>query len=424
MKNLTLNALIKDQGCLSEYDPNSLTVEQANKLLIQFLVPKKGNKKISIASALDHHLAEVITSPINVPNYDNSAMDGYVFKHSDLKSKNNKIKVIGKILAGHPSKQNIKKNQCLQIMTGGMIPKNFDAVIPQELVTKNNDEISFDFKPKKWANIRKIGEDIQKKQVALEKGIRLNSFHIGLLASLGIANVKVIKPIKIGFFSTGDEVIKVGRKIKPGQVYDSNRFLISSLIKKMSIPLIDYGNLSDNKKKLEKQLLLASSECDLVITTGGVSVGEADYMKEILSKIGKVLFWKMAIKPGRPMAFGKIKKSFYFGLPGNPVSAAVTFLQFVQPSIQFMMGKKEFNQIPLLKIKISKKIVRKKGRKEFLRGFIFKQNKKWFVKPLIQQGSGMLKSLSDGNCLIIIEPEHHVIEKGSFVDVQPFESIF
>ena len=420
---MKINEFLKDKGCLAEYDPNTMSYEKAMTLLEQFLTVTKKTIGVSIEDAQGCFLAEDIKSPVNVPNYNNSAMDGFVFCHKFIKPKNNKFKISGKIFAGHPLKNKISSISCLQVMTGGMIPKTFDTVIPQELVQINNGIVEFDFKPKVGANISKIGEDIKKNQVAIKQGVCLNACNIGLLASLGITKVKVFQSIRIGFFSTGDEVIQVGSKIKAGQVYDSNRFLIKAFLKKMNACLVDYGNLSDDKVTLEQQLNKASIECDLIITTGGVSVGEADYMKEILTKIGKVLFWKMAIKPGRPMAFGKIKKAFYFGLPGNPVSAAVTFLQFVKPSIRFMMGYEKFEKLPYVQLKINKDVKRKKGRKEFVRGIIQRQGKSPVVMPLLQQGSGMLKSMSDANCFIVFDADQGLIRKNSYVNILPFDGI-
>lgn len=423
MRKINLKNLYKDQGCLSEYDPNSLSYEKALSLLEQLIQPVSKIKNIFIEEAQGHILAKDVKSSINVPNYDNSAMDGYVFKHRYLKTKKNKIKLHGKILAGHPIKHTKDENICLKIMTGGMIPKGFDTVIPQELISLDKDHVCFDFKPKKGANIRLTGEDISKNQIALNKGIYLNPCHIGLLASLGIIEVKVFENLKVGFFSTGDEVIALGEKLKPGQVYDSNRYLIKSFVRNMQLQFQDYGNLSDNITILEEQLKKASEENDLIITTGGVSVGEADYMKQVLSNIGQVLFWKMSIKPGRPMAFGKIKKSFYFGLPGNPVSAAVTFLQFVKPSIKFMMGGSQLEKMPFLYAKLDKKIKRKKGRTEFVRGRLNESKKGFTVSPLGQQGSGMLKSMSDANCFILLNSDEDTKEKNSNVKVILFEGL-
>ena len=422
MKKINLTELYQDKGCLSEYDPNSITYDKATLYLEQLIQPIKKTKKISIEDAQGLILATDVKSLINVPNYDNSAMDGYVFRHQSLK-KNNKVKLFGKILAGHPIDLNKIENVCFKIMTGGMIPKGFDTVIPQELVKIDNDFVCFDFQPKKGANIRKTGEDLSKNEIALKKGTYLNPLHIALLASLGISEIKVFEHLKIGFFSTGDEVIQLGDKIKPGQVYDSNRYLIKSFINKMNLHFNDYGNLSDDKSKLKKQLRKASEENDLIVTTGGVSVGEADYMKEVLSNIGKVLFWKMAVKPGRPMAFGKIKKSFYFGLPGNPVSAAVTFLQFVKPSIKLMMGNSQFESTPILEAKLGQKIIRKKGRTEFIRAHLEKTVKGYHVKPMTKQGSGMLKSMSDANCFIFITEKEEVLEKNSHVKVILFDGL-
>lgn len=424
MKKINLKKLKTDIGCLSEYDPNSLSFYSAQKILQQLLQQQKLKTKIiSITDALHYFVADNIRSPINVPNYNNSAMDGYVLNHKDISQKT-KLFITGEILAGHPIKKKLGQTECFKIMTGGMVPKNADVVIPKELVIENSDHsISFEFLPNKFANIRFIGEDLKKGQIAILKNTKLNPTHIGLLASLGIKKIKVFEPLSIGFFSTGDEVVSIERKIKPGQVYDSNRYLISSMTKNMGINLIDYGNLPDKISLLETKLKKIAKECDLVITTGGVSVGEADYMKMILDKIGEILFWKMAIKPGRPMAFGKINSCFYFGLPGNPVSAAVTFMQFVQPSINYLMSG-EFITTPILYAKVNTDFKRKAGRTEFIRGRFIQTHEGTFVTPLKQQGSGMLKSMTDANCFILLDENCESIKKGEFVQVQSFLGIF
>jgi molybdopterin molybdotransferase len=424
MKKINLKKLKTDYGCLSEYDPNSLSFNSAQKILQQLLQQKKLKTKIvNISDALHCFIADNIRSPINVPNYNNSAMDGYVLNHKSI-NKKTKLLITGEILAGHPIKKKLGPSECFKIMTGGMIPNDANVVIPKELVIENSDNsISFDFLPKKLSNIRLVGEDLKKGEVAIFKNTKLNPTHIGLLASLGIKKIKVYIPLNIGFFTTGDEVISIEKKIKPGQVYDSNRYLIASMIKNMGINLTDYGNLPDKAELLEKKLKQIAKKCDLVITTGGVSVGEADYMKMILDKIGEILFWKMAIKPGRPMAFGKIDSCFYFGLPGNPVSAAVTFLQFVQPSINYLISG-QFTTAPILNAKLNADFKRKAGRTEFIRGKLIQTLEGVFVTPLTQQGSGMLKSMSDANCFILLDADCELIKKGEYVQVQSFIGIF
>ena len=416
-KKITLKDLSNEPGCLAEYDPNAMQFESAKKLLHTFLKPIKEAESIKLIDSLNRVLAVDLVSPINVPNYDNSAMDGFGFNISSLKN-TKKLMVKDTILAGKPIKSSVKGGEAIQIMTGGKIPNGVDTVIPIELVKYKNNEITFIEMSKIGANIRKCGEDIKQKDIILSKGAHLYPAELGLIASLGFSKVKVFKKLKVGFFSTGDEIVTAGTKIKSGQVYNSNHFTIHSMLNRLNVECIDLGLIPDSKKIIKNILLKAAKEANVIITTGGVSVGEADYMKEVLKEIGQVLFWKLSIKPGRPMAYGKINKTDFFGLPGNPVSAMVTFYQIVQGALKILMGSNIDDAIPLLKVECVESIFKRPGRTEFQRGRLFQSNGVWKVKTTGQQGSGILSSMSKANCFIVLSVDRGAIKAGEIVDIQ------
>jgi molybdopterin molybdotransferase len=348
-------------------------------------------------------------------------MDGYAINFNQNNSLS--FDVVGSILAGSLKVYEIKPGEAIEIMTGGKIPKGTNAVVPIELTEISNNTILLKEQPKSQANIRKIGEDIHIGQIILQSGKYLRPAEIGLLASLGINKVSVFKKITAVYFSTGDEIIAVGKSLKSGQVYDSNHYSIGAMLQSLNIKKIDFRNVPDDKEKIKKELLKASKIADVIISSGGVSVGKADFMKEILSEIGEILFWKLAIKPGRPLAYGKIKKAHYFGLPGNPVSAMVTFYQMVQPAIKKLMGNTNFSPPPTFEVKCTKKIFKKPGRMEFQRGILSKVNNKWVVEPTRSQGSGVLSSMSEANCFIVLLSEQGLVEKGDMVFVQYMEGV-
>ena len=420
-KKITLKDLSNEPGCLAEYDPNAMQIESAKKLINSFIKPIKEVESIKLIDSLNRVLAVDLVSPINVPNYDNSAMDGFGFNISSLKN-TNKLKVKDTVLAGKPIKSFVKDGEAIQIMTGGKIPIGVDTVIPIELVKYKNNEITFIEMPKIGANIRKCGEDIKQKDIVLSKGTLLYPAELGLIASLGLSKVKVLKKLKVGFFSTGDEIVAAGTKIKSGQVYNSNHYTIHSMLNRLNIECIDLGLIPDNKKIIKNTLIKAAKEANVIITTGGVSVGEADYMKEVLKDVGQVLFWKLSIKPGRPMAYGKINKTDFFGLPGNPVSAMVTFYQIVQGALKIRMGLKIGGAIPLLKVECVESIFKRPGRTEFQRGTLFQSNGAWKVKTTGQQGSGILSSMSKANCFIVLSVDRGTIKPGEIVDIQLMDS--
>ena len=421
-KTISLENLVNDPGCLSEYDPNSMTIEVARKYIHDFLTVNLGTEYVNTENALDRILGETLISKINVPNYNNSAMDGFAFNLDSLIEKNT-LKVATTILAGDLSKQKIKPGFAAQIMTGSKIPDGTDTVLPFELVKQENDSIVINETPKKGVNIRKLGEDIKKNGEVLKKGVYLRPAEIGLIASIGISRVKVFKKLKVSFFSTGDEVVKAGQPIKSGQVYDSNHFTIQSMLRRINVECVDLGIIPDDKKLIEKTFKHAAKISDAIITTGGVSVGKADYMKDILKKLGKVLFWKLSIKPGRPMAYGAFETTPYFGLPGNPVAAMITFYQLVQPALKYLMGHDGYKLPTLLKAKCAAPITKRPGRMEFQRGFYNNRYGELSVKPTPHQGSGVLSSMSKANCLIVLDMDQKSIKVDDYVNIQLMEGL-
>lgn len=417
MTKPTLNQLATNPSCMDDYDPNAMSVQQARDFIQQFLDPVTETEILPIRESLNHILAEDVVSPSNVPNYNNSAMDGFAFKYSEgIKM----IKIIGTAFAGKPFNGEIKASECVKIMTGAVIPNGADTVVMQEKTVNKGEYINLLEAPKAGSNIRLAGEDLKKGQHVLVKGHKMNAADLGLLASLGIAEVATYRQLKVAFFSTGDELVSVGSPLKEGQIYDSNRYTIYGMLHQLNIEVVDLGAIPDNPSLLEDTLLKAAHENDVVITSGGVSVGEADYMKMLLAKHGQVMFWKINMKPGRPLAYGKIGHAHYFGLPGNPVSTMVTFYQFVKQALLTLMGCK-IKPTPILKVECANVIKKAKGRTEFQRGYLYEDDGTWKVKALINQGSGILSSMSEANCFIVLPEESDGSEAGALVDVQLFQ---
>ena len=419
-EKITLGKLAKDPGCLAEYDPNAMEYQDAIKWIRQFIEPVKETQIIPIRESLGKVLSEDIYSPIDVPNYNNSAMDGFVF----YKAQENSpimLEVIGSQLAGQSSNEKVLPGQAIQIMTGARIPNGGNTVIPIELVSYEGDKISINESPKIGANIRKIGEDVKKNELILKKGRCIRSSEIGLLASLGLPKVSVYRQIRVAFFSTGDEVVEVGNLLKVGQVYDSNNHTIGAMLERIGAEIVNLRIVSDDKNALKETLLSIVDEVDVIITSGGVSVGAADFMKEVLNEIGEVLFWKLSIKPGRPLAYGKINQTHYFGLPGNPVASMVSFYQIVQLQLKVLMGEVDYELPPLFKVKTDKAIHKKPGRMEFQRGILFRNNDEWWVKPTGHQGSAILSSMSQANCFIVMGIHEGSTDSGDTVKVQLME---
>jgi molybdopterin molybdotransferase len=415
-QHLTLSTL----ASMEDYDPNSMPVEQARQLIKQFLAPVTEYENIKIQDAFHRTLAADVLSPMNVPPHNYSSMDGYAVRHADLAGASNKLKKIGSSFAGHGFAGSVAAGECVRIMTGALIPDGCDSVVMQEQVKVDGELIEIGSGHKRGQNIRLVGEDIQQGAVVLAQGQRINAAEMGLLASLGFAEISVFRKLKIAIFSTGDELVQPGNALAGGQIYDSNRFTLIGLLTELGAEILDMGNIRDDKNAVREALQKASSQADVIITSGGVSVGDADYIKELLDELGEVVFWKLAMKPGRPLAYGKVGHCHFFGLPGNPVAVMVTFLQFVRNALWELMGqhpKPVFSFQAICTTPIKKAA----GRTEFQRGILTQgDDGLWIVQTTGEQGSGILSSMSRANCFIVLPMEQGNVEKGSVVQIQLF----
>ncbi|VAW64951.1 Molybdopterin molybdenumtransferase [hydrothermal vent metagenome] len=414
----------KQPSCNDEFDPNSLSFEQALDRIKENISPIKGKKNVTIREAAGHILADDVTSPLDVPPFINSAMDGYAINSSDLpQSGEATLHVIGKSFAGAPFDGEVKSGQTVRIMTGAVVPEGADTVIMQEHAEVDGDNIKIGNEHKAKQNVRNPGDDFFTGDIIIKAGERLSPAKLGLLASVGVSEFKVIRKPVVAFFSTGDELKGVGQTLQPGDIYDSNRYILFGMLKKMGVECIDMGVVADVKDEIEQTLKEAANIADLVITSGGASVGEADFIKIILDEIGKVGFWKIAMKPGKPLAFGHINNTVFFGLPGNPVSAMATFYQFVQPSLNLLEG--ELISEPIrLQAKCVSNLKKRAGRKDFQRGIMSNdETGQLIVDTTGIQGSHMLSSMAKANCFIVLERDAGNIKAGEMVEVQPFNEL-
>jgi len=381
-------------------------------------------EQLPLQHAVNRICAEDIISPLNVPSFDNSAMDGYAVRLADL-AQNLTLTVAGKSFAGAPFDREWQTQSTVRIMTGAMLPAGADAVVMQEDVIVNEDgTVTFPEKIKAGQNIRYIGEDVKQGEVVLNKESVLNAVSLPLLASLGIDKVKVFPRLKVAVLSTGDELVPVGQALKEGQIYDTNRFTIQLLLEKLNCEILDFGLLPDNEQEFEKAFIEAQQQADLVITSGGVSVGEADFTKKVLEKVGQVNFWKIAMKPGKPFAFGRLKNAWFCGLPGNPVSALATFYQLVQPVIAKLSGYSQWKAPQRLAAIAVTKMKKAPGRLDFQRGF-YQVNAQGQieVQPVGFQGSHLFSSFVKNNCFIVLERERGNVEAGETVTIEPFNHL-
>ena len=415
---------ITEASCADDYDPNSMPVAKARGFIHTFLSPVKGVARLPIRTALGRVLAEDIISPVNVPAHINSAMDGWALRVEDLADNASaSFTEVGTSFAGQPFGGVVGKGQCVRIFTGGVVPEGCDAIVMQEKAHAVAKSITFSDGVKLGQNVRFAGEDLKAGAVALAKGRIVRPAELGLLASLGIGEVDVYRPLRVVFFSTGDELVSIGLPLKEGQIYDSNRYTLHGMLARLGCDVIDMGVVRDNPALLEKAFHDASEIGDVVITSGGVSVGEADYVKQLLTKLGEVVFWKIAMKPGRPLAYGKIGKAHFFGLPGNPVSVMVTFYQFVRDALLTLQGVNPVPAQPLLKAICTSAIRKAPGRTEFQRGVLYLEDGIYKVRTTGEQGSGILKSMSDANCFIMLHDHVGNVEAGATVEVQILEGV-
>ncbi len=416
---------LRELSCADDYDPNSMPVSKAREYIRAVLEPVTTFERLHIRQALGRVLAADVISPVDVPGHDNSAMDGYAVRFADLKpDAEANLKLIGTAFAGKPFDGKISTGDTVRIMTGAVIPQGADTVIMQERAKASGDNVSVTAVPKAGTNTRKAGEDLKKGEPALNKGQLVRPAELGLMASLGIGEVSVYRRLRVAFFSTGDELVSIGQPLGPGQIYDSNRYTLYGMLTRAGCELLDMGVIRDTPEAIEKAFAEASEAADVIITSGGVSVGEADYVKQILDRLGEVLFWKIAMKPGRPMAYGKIGGAHFFGLPGNPVAVMVTFYQFVRDALAVLQGQTTIKPLPTLKARCTAPIKKAPGRTEFQRGILSRgEDGEWTVKPTGDQGSGILSSMSQAHCFIVLPTETGRLDAGAIVEVQPLEGL-
>ncbi|MFN0318131.1 MAG: gephyrin-like molybdotransferase Glp [Burkholderiales bacterium] len=418
-------ATLRGLSSAGDYDPNSMPVDKARAYIRAFLTPITGVERMQVKSALGRVLAEDLRSPIDVPGHDNSAMDGYAFRMNDLAPHGDTaLKVIGASFAGAPLKSAVAPGQAARIMTGGVIPAGCDTVIMQERVRVEGNIVHIPAGQQLGQNVRKAGCDLKRSAVVFSKGQILRPAELGMIASLGTSEISVFRKLRVAFFSTGDELVSVGQPLGAGQLYDSNRYTLHGMLSRMGVEVLDMGAIRDDPALIENAFAMAAESADVVITSGGVSVGEADFVKQILDKLGEVLFWKIAMKPGRPLAYGKLKNAHFFGLPGNPVSAMVTFYQFVREALLVLAGANPA-PIPSLKATCTGAIKKAPGRTEFQRGILSQgEDGQWSVRPTGDQGSAVLSSMSLANCFIVLPDAQGNTPPGAVVDVQLLEGFF
>ena len=410
-----MTSLAQTVSCIDGYDPDALQVEKARAAILACITPVEELETVPIREALGRVLAQEIVPKINVPAHDNSAMDGYAVRFADL---DKPLKEIGTALAGKPFNGKVGAGECVRIMTGAVMPEGSDTVVIQEIVKKEGDRIVVPPGQKQAQNVRYAGEDLQTGKAVLGKGKVLRPAELGLIASLGIGEVRVKRKLRVALFATGDELASIGTPLKEGEVYDSNRYTVHGMLSRLGVEVIDMGVVRDDPAALEKAFLLASRQ-DAIITTGGVSVGEADFIRQMMAKLGEVLFWKIAMRPGRPMAFGRINDAYLFGLPGNPVAVMVTFYSLVRDALLHLAGRGD-EAMPLLKATAAENLRKVPGRTEFQRGIVSRDGK---VRTTGQQGSGVLRSMSEANCFIVLEHERGNVQAGEPVNVQLFEGL-
>lgn len=412
-------------NCEDELNIGLLTVAEAQARILEGVVPVGDTQTLPLRAALGRVLAEAVVSPIDVPSHTNSAMDGYALRAAELPEEGTReFTVPGTSWAGRPWLTPLQPGQALQIMTGAMLPEDADTVVMQEQVERRADTVRIGAGHRSGQNVRVAGEDIAAGQQVFSAGRRLASADLGVLASLGLAEVSVYRPLKVAFFSTGDELRPVGEPLGPGEIHDSNRYTLYGMLNKLGVDILDLGVVRDRRDRIEQAFREAAAGADAVITSGGVSVGAADFVKETLEKLGTMSFWKIAMKPGRPLAFGQLGDAVFFGLPGNPVSVMVTFFQFVRPALLRMAGETAPQGPFTLLARTATALRKRPGRFEFQRGVLEQTGPGEFaVRSVGAQGSGILRSMSEANCFIMLAADCTGLAAGEMVEVQPFADL-
>ncbi|MDP7593092.1 MAG: molybdopterin molybdotransferase MoeA [Litorilituus sp.] len=400
--------------------PGLLPFECALENMLSQITPVTETLTLPIAKALNYVLAQDIASPLNVPNHDNSAMDGYAFALESL-TQSNTLSLVGRSMAGAPYEGECKRGECIRIMTGAKMPSDCDSVEMQENVQAQENHITFLTEKQLGSHVRKTGEDIQRGQQVLTQGHQLSAIDIGILASLGVSNVQVYRKLTVALIATGDELKLPGQTLKSGDIYESNSFVLRAMLEKLHINVVDFGVIEDDFESIKAAFIRADSQADAVISSGGVSVGDADYTKTVLDDLGEIGFWKIAMKPGKPFAFGKLPNSVFFGLPGNPVSALVTFHQLAIVALTKMQNAQELKRTNL-QVKCVSDLKKSPGRMDFQRGVLtVNEQGESVVSSTGSQGSGILSSLARANCFIVLPAEQDKVNAGEIVSVQLFD---
>lgn len=407
--------------CEDAYEPDALRVESARTRILAAVHPIQAVESVPVGEALGRVLATDLRASMDVPPHENSAVDGYALCSADLPSEGKaELRLVGTTLAGHPFTGTVGRGECVRVMTGAPMPGGADTVVMQEHCSANEYAIRLSSGHRAGENVRRAGEDLRRGQVFLASGRCLTPSDLGLAASQGLGSLNVVRRPRVAVFSTGDEVRPPGVPLQPGQIYDSNRFTLRALLQDLGADVLDLGIIPDSIEALRDALQRAARESDALITSGGVSVGEADYVKEVLGTSGEVAFWKVAMKPGRPLAFGKTGSCLFFGLPGNPVAVMVTFQQFLRPAILRLSGATPREPLTLSARALGR-LRKRPGRTEFQRGVLSRDSEgALVVRPWGPEGSGILRSMSEANCLIVLDHDSGAIEPGQLVEVQPF----
>ncbi|HFD4652466.1 TPA: bifunctional molybdopterin-guanine dinucleotide biosynthesis adaptor protein MobB/molybdopterin molybdotransferase MoeA [Vibrio parahaemolyticus] len=410
----------KDAACCDTLSPAFLSVVQGQEKILSLVNTVSEIEACKIENAYGRVLAEHIISPVNVPQYTNSAMDGYAIRSDDVDR--DSYQVVAEVMAGHAYDQPLEVGQAVKIMTGAPTPRNGDTVVMREQASQEGDKVTFNGSNiKAGQNVRQAGEDLAIGSDVFTAGTRLASPEMGMIASLGFGEANVFRKLKVAVFSTGDEVQAPGTEQKANSIYDSNRFTIMGMLEKLGCEILDFGILEDNEQLMIEALENASAQADVVMTSGGVSVGDADYIKLALDKLGQIDFWRINMRPGRPLAFGQINNKPFFGLPGNPVAVMVSFINFVEPALRKMQGEQGWKPLKVNAI-ATENLRSRQGRTEFSRGiYELDETGRLTVRTTGKQGSGILRSMSEANCLIEISPAIDTVKAGESVTIIPLQ---
>ncbi len=414
-------SIINPNDC---FDPRVglVPIAKAEQLVLEQVSALKDTEVISLTEALGRVLARAVRSPINIPPHANAAMDGFAVLGSALSIDTSKdFEIVGEALAGKPWLGTCQSHQTVRVTTGAVMPDGTDSIVIQEDVRVTGSKAAIGTGHKPHANVRLAGEDLARDAVAVAAGLRLGPAELGVLASTGVGRVEVVKRPVAAVFSTGDELVNAGETLKPGAIYDSNRYVLMGLAQNCGADVLNLGVIPDDQDKTLEALARASTEADLIVTSGGVSTGSADFVIKALEQLGQVDLWRIAIRPGRPFAFGRIGNALFFGLPGNPVAVMVTFYRLLQPALRKLMGESNLNPAPIVKAMATTLFRKKPHRAEVYRAILSRDSE---GNPIVastgMQGSGLLSSMSAANCFVLLDDDDTTANPGDLVDVQPF----